>query len=119
MHQLASLNQRSPENLSPLLKFLNFSHSDILDHFPEGVFLVNTRWQIMYFNRMAEEITGYRREEVMGKFCWDAKKTVEVNEIICKGCGSCMATCPKQGIYVAGFSLEQLEAQVDAALAVA
>jgi hypothetical protein len=30
-----------------------------------------------------------------------------------------MATCPKQGIYVAGFSLEQLEAQVDAALAVA
>jgi heterodisulfide reductase subunit A len=49
----------------------------------------------------------------------NVKKTVEVNEIICKGCGSCMATCPKQGIYVAGFSLEQLEAQVDAALAVA
>ena len=47
------------------------------------------------------------------------KKTVEVNEISCKGCGSCMATCPKQGVYVAGFSLAQLEAQVDAALAVA
>jgi heterodisulfide reductase subunit A len=47
------------------------------------------------------------------------KKTVEVNEILCKGCGSCMATCPKQGIYVAGFSLEQLGAQVDAALALA
>jgi heterodisulfide reductase subunit A-like polyferredoxin len=47
------------------------------------------------------------------------KKTVEVNEIACKGCGSCMATCPKQGIYVAGFSLEQLEAQVDAALGLA
>jgi heterodisulfide reductase subunit A len=47
------------------------------------------------------------------------KKTVEVNEILCKGCGSCMATCPKQGINVAGFSLAQLEAQVDAALAVA
>jgi heterodisulfide reductase subunit A len=44
------------------------------------------------------------------------KKTVEVNEILCKGCGSCMATCPKQGVYVAGFSLEQLEAQVEAAL---
>jgi len=27
-----------------------------------------------------------------------------------------MATCPKQGIYVAGFTLEQLEAQVNAAL---
>ena len=44
------------------------------------------------------------------------KKTVEVNAIQCKGCGSCMATCPKAGIYVAGFTPEQLEAQVDAAL---
>jgi heterodisulfide reductase subunit A len=45
-----------------------------------------------------------------------AKKTVEVNQVLCKGCGSCMATCPKNGIYVAGFALNQLEAQVDAAL---
>ncbi|MBM4288600.1 MAG: 4Fe-4S dicluster domain-containing protein [Deltaproteobacteria bacterium] len=44
------------------------------------------------------------------------KKTVEVNEVLCKGCGSCMATCPKQGIYVAGFTLVQLGAQVEAAL---
>jgi len=29
-----------------------------------------------------------------------------------------MATCPKKGIYVAGFTLEQLEAQVDAALGI-
>jgi heterodisulfide reductase subunit A len=46
----------------------------------------------------------------------NVKKTVEVNATQCKGCGSCMATCPKQGIYVAGFTLEQLEAQVEAAL---
>uniref|UniRef100_A0A7C3ZCT2 4Fe-4S dicluster domain-containing protein n=1 Tax=Desulfobacca acetoxidans TaxID=60893 RepID=A0A7C3ZCT2_9BACT len=45
------------------------------------------------------------------------KKTVEVNEVQCKGCGSCMATCPKQGIEVEGFTLEQLNAMVDAALA--
>jgi len=48
----------------------------------------------------------------------DIKKTVEVNPIQCKGCGSCMATCPKAGIYVAGFTPEQLEAQVDAALGI-
>jgi heterodisulfide reductase subunit A len=47
------------------------------------------------------------------------KKTVEINEIMCKGCGSCMATCPKQGIYVAGFTPEQLGAQVEAALGLA
>jgi heterodisulfide reductase subunit A len=48
----------------------------------------------------------------------NVKKTVEVNQVLCKGCGSCMATCPKQGIYVAGFTLEQLNAQVDAALGI-
>ncbi len=46
------------------------------------------------------------------------KKTVEVSEVLCKGCGSCMATCPKQGIYVAGFTPEQLGAQVEAALGI-
>ena len=44
------------------------------------------------------------------------KKTVEVNESICKGCGNCMATCPKKGVYVKGFKLEQIAAQVEAAL---
>ena len=44
------------------------------------------------------------------------KKTVEVDETACKGCGCCMATCPKKGIFVRGFNLEQLAAQVNAAL---
>ena len=46
------------------------------------------------------------------------KKTVEVNPSACKGCGCCMATCPKKGIMVKGFTLEQLSAQVNAALGV-
>ena len=48
----------------------------------------------------------------------DIKKTVDVSETACKGCGCCMATCPKKGIYVKGFTLEQLAAQVNAALGV-
>ena len=46
------------------------------------------------------------------------KKTVEVDETACKGCGVCMATCPKKGILVKGFTLEQISAQVKAALGV-
>ncbi len=46
------------------------------------------------------------------------KKTVEVDETACKGCGCCMATCPKKGIFVKGFTLEQLAAQANAALGV-
>jgi heterodisulfide reductase subunit A len=44
------------------------------------------------------------------------KKTVQSDETKCKGCGVCMATCPKKGIYVRGFKLEQISAQVEAAL---
>ena len=44
------------------------------------------------------------------------KKTVEVDESTCKGCGVCMATCPKMGIFVKGFKLQQISAQVEAAL---
>jgi len=43
---------------------------------------------------------------------------VEINLAKCKGCGLCQATCPKDGVYVAGFSLEQIAAQVEAALAI-
>jgi heterodisulfide reductase subunit A-like polyferredoxin len=55
------------------------------------------------------------------EYAWQGavKKTVEVNEAICKGCGCCQATCPKNGILVRGFTLEQLRAQVQAALEVA
>jgi len=52
------------------------------------------------------------------EYAWanSVKKTVDVNESICKGCGTCMATCPKNGIFVKGFTLEQIGAQIEAAL---
>ncbi|MEE8358969.1 MAG: CoB--CoM heterodisulfide reductase iron-sulfur subunit A family protein [Candidatus Hydrothermarchaeales archaeon] len=46
----------------------------------------------------------------------EIKKKVEVNEALCKGCGVCMATCPKKGIMVRHFTLDQLQAMVDAAI---
>ncbi len=45
-------------------------------------------------------------------------KRVAVNKAHCKGCGLCQGTCPKRGVSVAGFSLKQLESQLEAALAV-
>ena len=47
------------------------------------------------------------------------KKTVEVNEAACKGCGVCQATCPKKGIFIRGFKLDQISSMVDACLEVA
>ena len=45
-------------------------------------------------------------------------KLVTVNKAHCKGCGLCQATCPKLAISVAGFTYQQLESQIEAALAV-
>ncbi len=44
------------------------------------------------------------------------KKTVERDGALCKGCGVCQATCPKKGVFIRSFRLEQLGAMVDAAL---
>lgn len=45
-------------------------------------------------------------------------KCIDVNKAQCKGCGLCQATCPKQGVYVSGFTMKQMSAQVAAALAI-
>ena len=41
----------------------------ILESISDGVFTVNSNWQITSFNRAAEEITGISREEAIGKRC--------------------------------------------------
>jgi heterodisulfide reductase subunit A len=55
------------------------------------------------------------------EYLWQGsvKKVVEANETICKGCGCCQATCPKCGILIKGFTLDQIKAQIHAALGAA
>jgi PAS domain S-box-containing protein len=43
----------------------------ILESISEGVFTVGPDWCITYFNRAAEQITGVRRGEAMGRRCSD------------------------------------------------
>jgi PAS domain S-box-containing protein len=46
-------------------------YQTLFESLAEGIFTINTRWRITSFNQTAEKITGYRREEVLGRFCWD------------------------------------------------
>ncbi len=46
-------------------------YQTLFENLAEGIFTINTRWRITSFNQTAEKITGYRREEVLGSFCWD------------------------------------------------
>ena len=41
-------------------------------------------------------------------------KRAKVNPAICTGCGACVAVCPTRAIQIAGWSLDQYEAMVDA-----
>ena len=43
----------------------------ILESISDGVFTVDHNWNIMSFNRAAEEITGISRNEAIGKPCWE------------------------------------------------
>ena len=43
----------------------------LLEQLAEGIFTINSRWRIISFNQTAERITGYRRDEVLGRFCWE------------------------------------------------
>ena len=44
----------------------------ILDNLSVGIFAHDLERRILFFNRAAEEITGYRREDVVGKDCHEA-----------------------------------------------
>ncbi|HAU90104.1 MAG TPA: hypothetical protein DCW72_07740, partial [Elusimicrobia bacterium] len=42
------------------------------------------------------------------------KKVAIVNPALCKGCGACVAVCPTRAINVAGWTLDQFDAMVEA-----
>jgi PAS domain S-box-containing protein len=46
-------------------------HNQLLDSVPDGVFTVDADWRITFFNRAAEQITGVRRREALGRRCCD------------------------------------------------
>lgn len=46
----------------------------ILDSIADGVFTVNLEWKITSFNRAAEEITGIKKNEAIGRHCWEVFK---------------------------------------------
>ncbi len=47
-----------------------------------------------------------------------AHRRIATDKALCKGCGLCAATCPKGGVVVHGFTMEQLQAQVDEVVAI-
>jgi len=47
----------------------------------------------------------------------DGRRRAVVNPALCVGCGACVAVCPERAIDLAGWTLEQYDAMVDAIVA--
>ncbi|MFP4013891.1 MAG: sigma-54 interaction domain-containing protein [Chitinispirillaceae bacterium] len=52
-------------------KITDLRQDIILDSIADGVFTVDSDWNITSFNRAAEKITGTSRHEAIGRKCWE------------------------------------------------
>jgi PAS domain S-box-containing protein len=72
---------------------LKLGYQSLFESMAEGIFTINTRWRITSFNQTAENITGYRREEVLGHHCWEIFRS-----------DLCQATCPLRTTLESGVT---------------
>lgn len=70
----------------------------IIDSIGEGVFTVDKNFRINFFNKGAERLTGFKSEEVLGKFC----KHIFQSE-------SCFDNCPISQVLRSGKNLYDFE----------
>lgn len=62
----------------------------ILNNLCDGVYFVDLTRKILFWNKGAEEITGYTSEEIVGKSCQDS----QLNHIDDEGRPLCVVGCP-------------------------
>ena len=48
-----------------------FDYRTLFETLPEGVFSIDREFRITSFNHTAERISGFNRNDVMGRFCWE------------------------------------------------
>ena len=67
---------RSMKNKNEQKSGFHQTHSDIiLDNIIEGLFTVDENMIITYFNKAAEKITGIKKEEALGQFCFEVMRS--------------------------------------------
>jgi PAS domain-containing protein len=73
-------------------------YQGVVDSLPEGVFSIDREWRVNAFNKTAETLTGYSRDDIIGKFCWQVFQS-----------GACQHRCPLADIFKNGRSCENQE----------
>jgi len=72
----------------------------LLDTLKDGVYFANQKRKITYWNKGAEELTGYKSSEVLGKFCGD-NILIHIDEL---GNNLCSGSCPLDKVLKNGES---------------
>ena len=65
-------------------------HEQLIENLYDGVYFVDTARTITYWNKAAEELTGYSANEAVGRHCFDNF----LNHVDDMGCNLCVGTCP-------------------------
>lgn len=89
----------------------------ILDSIADGVFTVDSELKVMSFNRSAEKITGIKKQEAIGRHCWEVFRA----SICEKQCSlkHTMATgqpVVNQGIYIVNLGGDRVPVSISTAL---
>ncbi|MBN2794709.1 MAG: GGDEF domain-containing protein [Clostridia bacterium] len=64
----------------------------VLNGVKDGIYFVDTKRKITFWNKSAEDITGYKSEEILGNFCYDNI----LDHVDQGGCHLCHNGCPLQ-----------------------
>ncbi|MFV9507453.1 MAG: diguanylate cyclase domain-containing protein [Oscillochloridaceae bacterium umkhey_bin13] len=64
--------------------------NQVIDEISDGVYVVDRKRRIIFWNRGAERITGYAASEVVGRACWHNL----LEHVDAKGCLMCFNGCP-------------------------
>jgi len=65
-------------------------HEQLINNLYDGVYFVDTTRTITYWNKGAEELTGYSADEAIGRHCFDNF----LNHVDCDGRALCTGGCP-------------------------
>lgn len=77
---------------------------DFLDYLEEGIYILDPDRKILFWNRAAEKITGYAKEEVIGSSCMD-NILIHVDN---RGRCLCKENCPVVEVFADGKCKEDL-----------
>ncbi len=69
---------------------MDINYQDLIGHIFDGLYLVDKKRTIIYWNRSAERITGYTMDDVAGRACYE-NILVHVDTM---GTGLCRRLCP-------------------------